>query len=165
MGVLKKGSKLDHDMGFTLIEMIITLAILGILATAVFPMGKLAVQRSKESELQHALQKIRTAIDTYKQAADEGRIIRSNDETGYPPNLSSLVDGVDNAKALKGGKIYFLRKIPRDPFSADDLQADATWAKRSYASPPDQPQEGKDVFDVHSKSTRVGINGIPYNEW
>ena len=151
--------------GFTLIEMIITLAILGVLATAVFPMGKLAVQRHKEQELRQALQQIRTAIDLYKQAADEGRIVRSSDDSGYPKKLVDLVTGVDNAKDPRSGKIYFLRKIPRDPLADESLPADATWAKRSYASPPDQPTEGDDVFDIHSKSSSLSINGIPYSEW
>lgn len=151
--------------GFTLIEMIITLAILGILATAVFPMGKLAVQRHKEKDLRHALQQIRTAIDAHKQAADEGRLVRSSDDSGYPKKLEALVEGVDNAKDPRSGKIYFLRQIPRDPFADESLPAAATWAKRSYASPPDQPAEGNDVFDIHSKSSALGINGIPYKEW
>lgn len=151
--------------GFTLIEMIITLAILGVLATAIFPMGKLAVQRHKEQDLRHALQQIRTAIDTYKQVADEGRIVRSSDDAGYPKKLEVLVEGVDNAKDPRSGKIYFLRQIPRDPFADEGLPATATWAKRSYASPPDRPAEGNDVFDIHSKSSSLGINGIPYKEW
>jgi general secretion pathway protein G len=152
-------------IGFTLIEMIITLAILGVLATAVFPMSKLAVQRHKEQELRHSLLQLRTAIDAYKQAADEGKVIRSSDDSGYPKTLSSLVEGVVNAKDPTRGKIYFLRQIPRDPFAPDELPANEVWFKRSYASPPDKPLEGDDVFDVHSKSAKIGINGIPYNEW
>lgn len=155
----------SNDSGFTLIEMLITLAILGVLATAVFPMGKLAVQRQKEQELRHALQQIRTAMDAYKQAVDEGKIIQSSGDSGFPKSLKDLVDGVDNAKDPRRGRIYFLRQIPRDPFAPDSLSPDATWTKRSYASPPDQPVEGQDVFDVHSKATGIGINGIPYNEW
>lgn len=151
--------------GFTLIEMMITLAILGVLATAVFPMGKLAIQRQKEQDLRHALREIRAAIDAYKQASDEGKIIKGGNSSGYPESLEVLVKGVQNARDPKGGKLYFLRQIPRDPLALPDLSADATWAKRSYASPPDQPAEGKDVFDVHSKSNGTGINGIAYREW
>lgn len=151
--------------GFTLIEMMITLAILGILASAVFPMGKLAVQRTKEKDLRHALLQIRTAIDAYKQAADEGRIARSSDSSGYPESLDVLVEGVLDVKNPRGGKMYFLRRIPRDPFADLELQPKATWGKRSYASPPDNPKEGDDVFDVYSKSKKLGINGVPYNEW
>lgn len=155
----------NNSNGFTLVEMIITLAILGVLATAVFPMGKLAIQRHKEQELRHALLQIRTAIDAYKQAADEGKIIKSGGDSGYPKTLEDLVDGVENARDPKRTKIYFLRQIPRDPFALDILPADGTWAKRSYVSPPDQPAEGDDVFDVHSKSTTIGINGIEYSKW
>lgn len=165
MAKLKSKTTANIHFGFTLIEMVITLAILGILATAVFPMGKLAVQRNKEKELRHSLQQIRTAIDAYKQASDEGKITRSSDDSGYPKKLVALVEGVDNAKNPRGGKIYFLRQIPRDPFANNELQAEATWEKRSYASPPDNPEDGIDVFDVHSKSPKLGINGIPYNEW
>jgi len=151
--------------GFTLVEMMVTLAILGVLATAAFPMGKLAVQRHKEQDLRHALVKIRTAIDAYKQATDEGKVIKSANDSGYPKTLEVLVDGVDNAKDPRRGKIYFLRQLPRDPFAPDNLRAEATWAKRSYASAPDQPAEGDDVFDIHSKSIDIGINGIAYKEW
>lgn len=163
--VVSKFKADKRSVGFTLIEMIITLAILGILATAVFPMGKLAVQRHKEQDLRHALQQVRTAIDAYKQAADEGKIIRSSDDSGYPKRLEALVVGVDNAKDPKRGKIFFLRQIPRDPFADESLPASATWAKRSYTSPPDQPAEGDDVFDIHSMSSSLGISGIPYKEW
>lgn len=165
LGTVNLKAASSNSGGFTLIEMIITLVILGVLATAVFPMGKLAVQRHKEQELRHALQQIRTAIDAYKQAADEGRIVRSSDDAGYPKKLEALVDGVDNAKDPRSGKIYFLRQIPRDPFADESLSDAATWAKRSYASPPDRPAEGEDVFDIHSKSSSFGINGIPYKEW
>lgn len=151
--------------GFTLVEMMITLAILGVLATAIFPMGKLAVQRHKEQDLRRGLEQIRTAIDAYKQATDEGKIIRSANDSGYPRTLEALVEGVDNAKDPKRGKIYFLRQLPRDPFALDNIPAEATWSKRSYISPPDQPAEGDDVFDIHSKSLETGINGIAYKEW
>lgn len=152
-------------IGFTLLEMVITLAILGILATAVFPMGKLAIQRHKEQELRHALEQIRTAIDAYKQAVDEGRIIKSASDSGYPQTLEVLVEGVENAKDPNRGHLYFLRQIPRDPFASDSINASSTWAKRSYASPPDQPTEGADVFDVHSKSNAIAINGSEYKTW
>lgn len=151
--------------GFTLVEMMITLTILGVLATAIFPMGKLAVQRHKEQDLRRGLEQIRTAIDAYKQATDEGKIIRSANDSGYPRTLEALVEGVDNAKDPKRGKIYFLRQLPRDPFAPDKIPAEATWLKRSYISPPDQPAEGDDVFDIHSKSLETGINGIAYKEW
>ena len=153
--------------GFTLIEMVITVAIVGLLATVAFPMAELATQRSKERDFREALQQIRKAIDAYKEAADEGRFLFDAKKSAYPPSLQILVDGVIDAKSPnKDQKIYFLRRIPRDPFSTDSsLSPDATWGKRSYASPPDDPQEGDDIYDVYTLSEAVGLNGVPYRQW
>lgn len=156
----------NRDTGFTLIEMVITVAIVALLASVAFPMAEVAVQRNKEQELRTALRQIREALDAYKQAGDEGRMLRKPVESGYPKSLQVLVDGVDDAKNPKGGKIYFLRRIPRDPFFNDTTApAEETWGKRSYASPPEDPKEGDDVFDVYSLSPGVGLNGIGYREW
>ncbi len=151
--------------GFTLIELVITVAIVAILASVALPLTQLAVQRGKEQELRSALRQIREAIDAYKQAADEGRIEKKADASGYPPELADLVKGVDDIKKPDKPKIYFLRRLPRDPFAADDVKPEATWGRRSYASPPDDPREGADVFDVHSLSDAVGLNGVPCKEW
>lgn len=152
--------------GFTLIELVITVAIVALLATAAFPMADLAVQRDRERELQRSLRQIRDAIDSYKQASDEGRMIKSVGASGYPKRLEELVDGVNDQKSAKREKIYFLRRIPRDPFSPDaTLPPPATWGKRSYASAPDDPREGDDVYDVYSLAPGKGINGRPYREW
>lgn len=152
--------------GFTLIEMVVTVAILGILAGAAMPLAELAVRRTKEQQLQMALRQIRTAIDDYKRAADEGRIARSDTETGYPKSLALLVDGVPDRKSLDKKKIYFLRRLPRDPFATEpEIAAAQTWGKRAYASPPEDPREGDDVFDIYSPSASVGINGIRYRDW
>lgn len=152
--------------GFTLIELAITVAIVGILASAAFPLAELSIKRHKESELRAALRQIRDAIDTYHDAAMAGKIARNADETGYPKKLDDLVQGVDDLKNPKHAKIYFLRRLPRDPFADDaSLSAADTWGKRSYASPPDQPAEGDDVFDVYSLSDQTGFNGIAYREW
>lgn len=151
--------------GFTLIELVVTVAILGILASAALPLAEIARTRAKESELRSALRTLREAIDAYKRAADEGRVQRKADESGYPPTLDALVRGVRDAKNPGERQIYFLRRIPRDPFADPQAPAADTWGKRSYASPPDAPQEGRDVFDVYSRSTAKGLNGVPYNEW
>ncbi len=156
-----------RSRGFTLVELVITVAIMALLATAVIPSAQLMYQRQRESELRDALRTIRTAIDAYKKAADAGRIKKEADKSGYPPDLQALVDGVDDAGSPKEGvKIYFLRRVPRDPFWPDASSPPAeTWALRSYASSADDPQQGDDVFDVYSRSTRTGLNGVPYREW
>jgi general secretion pathway protein G len=152
--------------GFTLIELVIAVAIVAVLASAALPLNELVVQRAKEQDLRRALREIRTAIDTYKQASDDGRIVKRVGESGYPKRLEDLVEGIEDQKSAKRDKIYFLRRIPRDPFATDGALADAaTWAKRSYSSPPDDPREGDDVFDVFTTAQGKGINGRPYKEW
>lgn len=152
--------------GFTLIELMVTVAIVAILASVVVPLAQVGAQRSKERELRLALREIRTAIDAYKQAVDAGRVYRSIDTTGYPASLEVLVQGVPDLKDPRGRKIYFLRRVPRDPLHPDaSLPAEATWGKRSYASGPDDPREGDDVYDVYSLSNRTGLTGRPYREW
>jgi general secretion pathway protein G len=152
--------------GFTLIELLVTLAILALLGTVVAPVAQVTIQRRHEQELRTALREIRTAIDAYKKAGDEGRIERNAGATGYPAKLELLVDGVVDQRSPKKAKIYFLRRLPRDPFNADPELSDAqTWAKRSYASEADEPKDGDDVYDVMSASNRVGLNGIPYKRW
>jgi len=153
--------------GFTLVELVITVAIVSLLATAVIPSAQLMYQRQRESELRDALRTLRTAIDAYKKASEAGRIKKEADKSGYPPDLQALVDGVEDASSPKEGvKVYFLRRVPRDPFWPDATSAPAdTWGLRSYASSPDDPQPGDDVFDVYSRSSRVGLNGVPYRDW
>ena len=145
----------------------ITVAIIGLLASAVIPSAQLMYQREREAELRQALRTIRTAIDAYKHAADTGRIMKDADRSGYPPDLQTLVNGVDDASDPKGNsKIYFLRRVPSDPFWPEATTPPAeTWGLRSYASPPDDPQAGDDVYDVYSRSSRTGLNGVPYREW
>jgi general secretion pathway protein G len=152
--------------GFTLIELVITVAIVAILASVAMPLNELVVQRAREQDLRRALRDIREAIDRYKQASDDGRILKIIGESGYPKRLEDLVAGVEDEKSPRKERIYFLRRIPRDPLATDaDLAPAATWGKRSYASPPDAPREGDDVFDVISLATGTGINGRPYREW
>ncbi len=153
-------------VGFTLIELVVTVAILGILAAGALPLAELGAQRARESDLRVALRQIRNGLDAYKAAFDGGRIERRAGASGYPPDLAVLANGVPDAAEPDGRRIYFLRRVPRDPFHPDpDVAADKTWGKRSYASPPGAPREGADVFDVYSLSGRVGLNGVPYREW
>lgn len=151
--------------GFSLIEVIITVAIIGLLASVAAPLADTVLRRNKEQDLRQALMSMRNAIDAYKDAADSGRIARSADESGYPPSLAVLVAGVTDKRSPEGAQIYFLRRIPRDPFADPAIAAEQTWGLRSYASPPDAPQPGRDVFDVYSLAEGTGMNGIPYREW
>lgn len=152
--------------GFTLVELLVTAAIVAVLASVALPLAELSVKRSRETELRAALRAIRDAIDAYKQAADAGRIARKAGENGYPPSLEALVDGVEDQRSANKARIYFLRRIPREPLQPDaSLAAAQTWGLRSYDSAPDDPREGRDVFDVYSRSERVGLNGIEYRQW
>ena len=152
--------------GFTLIELLVTLAILALLGTLVLPVAEVTVQRRDEQELRRALREIRQGLDAFKKAGDEGRVTKAADASGYPERLELLVEGVPDLRSPKQAKIFFLRRLPRDPFNRDpDLPDAATWGKRSYASEADEPKEGDDVYDVYSTSERVGLNGIPYNKW
>lgn len=155
-----------RSRGFTLIELVITVAIVGLLATAAFPLAEMAARRTKEQDLRLALREIRDALDAYKIAFDQGRVLQEVGQTGYPPDLESLVNGIEDAKDPDAGRIYFLRRLPRDPFFPDpSAPAAATWGLRSYASPPEDPRPGEDVFDVYSLSPGTGLNGVPYREW
>lgn len=151
--------------GFTLVELLVTVVIVGILASVALPISELSRQREKERELREDLRDIRLAIDAYKQAVDDGRIMKLADQSGYPPKLTVLVDGAVDVKSPDARKIYFLRRIPRDPFNDDAADAEGSWGKRSYDSPPDAPHDGKDVYDIYSRSDRTGLNGVPYKEW
>jgi len=152
--------------GFTLIEMLVTVAIVALLASVALPLAEVAVQRNKEQSLRQSLHEIRKAIDAYKQAVDEGRIVKAADESGYPPTLQILVEGVADSKSPVARKLYFLRRIPPDPLAENpSAHPEASWGKRSYESPHDAPKEGKDVFDVYSLSAGTGLNGVPYREW
>jgi len=159
-------ARLRRRRGFTFIELIVTLAIMGVLATVAVPMAQVAVQRDKERELRLALQEIRDAIDAYKRASDNGSIKLSLGDSGFPKTLEELAEGVPDQRHPQKRSLYFLRRIPRDPFAPPSIASAAdTWAKRAYASPPDNPMEGMDVFDVASRSDLTGLNGTPLKAW
>lgn len=152
--------------GFTLVELLMTLAIMGVLVLISVPSAQIAVQREKETELRRSLFQIREALDAYKRAADQGRISVQARESGYPPSLDELTVGVPDLRSLTRKNLYFLRSLPKDPFFASpSASASGTWGLRSYASPADEPEAGVDVFDIFSKSDKTGLNGVPYRKW
>ncbi len=152
--------------GFTLIELVITVAIVGILAGMAVPLKEIVVKRGNERDLRNALREIRGALDAYKRAVDEGKVKHSVGDSGFPTSIDELAAGVEDISNAERQKIYFLRRVPRDPMNPDaSLSAAQTWGKRSYASGPDEPREGRDVFDVYSQAAGRGLNGVPYREW
>ncbi len=156
--------------GFTLIELVITLALVGIVAMAIVPLAELNAKREKEQELRVALRQIRTALDAYKDASDLGSIEHQAGASGYPPTLTVLAEGVKDMKDPDGGLLLFLRHVPRDPFftGAPSTPPEQTWNVRAHGVPPEgagSGDSGDDIFDVSSKSEEVGLNGIPYKDW
>lgn len=152
--------------GFTLVEMVMTVAIVGVLASAAMPLASLVSQRSKEQELRQSLLQIREAIDAHRRDFDAGRIAKGTTDSGYPKSLKDLTEGVVDQTSQKKKRIIYLRRLPRDPLVTDpSVSAAETWGLRSYDSPPEEPSPGNDVFDVYSLTKGVGLNGIPYSKW
>ena len=145
--------------GFTLIELLIVVAIVALLASVAAPLAELGFQRGKERELRTALREMREAIDAYKRAGDEGRIEKKADASGYPASLNELVEGVPDKTSPSKSRIYFLRRVPKDPLTGGD------WGLRSYASSAADPSPGADVYDVFTTSEDKGLNGVAYKEW
>lgn len=146
--------------------MIAVVAIVAVLATVATPLLEVSAQRAKEVELRRSLRALRTAIDDYKRASDKGLIAKAADATGYPPTLQALTAGVPDATSPdRARRLYFLRRLPRDPFADPQLTADQTWVVRSSDSPPDAPRQGADVFDVSSGSERLALDGTRYQDW
>jgi len=143
--------------GLTLIELIVTCSILTILATAALPLVRFQVKRQKERELRFDLWEMRDAIDKYKDAADKGAFQTKVESQNYPPDLDTLVNGVD----VQGKKLKFLRKIPVDPMTGN-----TDWGMRSMQDDPDSDSwGGQSVFDVHTKSQGTGLDGTKYSTW
>ena len=140
--------------GFTLIEMLVVLAILAMLAGSARPLLELSVQRSREHELRAGLRTLRGAIDAYKKAVESGQVKGNADDSGYPPNLQVLAAGVPDARSSEGKKIYFLRRLPRDPFADPALEPAASWGLRAADSPPAVSRAQVARFDVASRSVR-----------
>jgi len=146
-----------RSSGFTLIELIVATAILTILTTMALPLARLSIKREKEHELRYDLWQMRDAIDRYKDAADRGAFQTKVGSDGYPPDLQTLVDGVD----VNGKKLRFLRQIPVDPMTNS-----TEWGLRSMQDDPDSDSwGGQNVFDVYTKSQATGMDGTKYKEW
>jgi general secretion pathway protein G len=146
--------------------MVMTVAIVGVLASAAMPLASLVSQRSKEQELRQSLLQIREAIDAHRRDFDAGRIAKGTTDSGYPKSLKDLTEGVVDQTSQKKKRIIYLRRLPRDPLHIDSsIPAVDTWGLRSYDSPPDEPSPGNDVYDVYSLNKGVGLNGIPYSKW
>jgi general secretion pathway protein G len=154
-----------RDHGYTFVELLVVTALLAILASAVMPLAKVGMQRQKEAELRRALRDMRTAIDHYKDAADQGLISASDMEArdeGYPPDLDVLVEGVVAAQDPLGKrKLKFLRRIPIDPMTSS-----SDWGKRSYQDRPDSRSwGGQNVYDVYTTSDGTALDGTKYSDW
>ncbi len=145
------------EQGFTLLELIIATAILVVLSTMVIPTARLTIKREKERQLRFDLWEMRDAIDRYKDAADRGGFQTKVDSQNYPPDLETLVKGVD----VQGKKVRFLRSIPTDPMTGT-----TEWGLRSMQDDPDSDSwGGQSVFDVYTKSDGIGLDGTKYKDW
>ena len=151
---------MNRQRGFTLTELVVVCAVLGILATVSFPVVKFTKKRAKELELRSDLREMRSAIDEYKRYSDAGFLTVEVGTDGYPKDLETLVEGVDVIGQIDM-KARFLRRIPIDPMTGD-----VEWGLRSYQDEPDSGSwGGENVFDVYSLSQGTGLNGVPYSQW
>jgi general secretion pathway protein G len=164
----------SHQAGFTFVELVVTLALIGLLATASLPLYEVTSTRMREAELREALRTIRAGLDAYKAAVDAGTLPKVAGDSGYPASLEMLTEPQEPAGKHEAGfgaaepsrRVVILRRLPRDPFFPNaEVPAAQTWNTRGYGSRSDDPQPGADVFDVASSSTRVGLDGTPYSSW
>ena len=150
--------------GFTFVELLVVCTLLLILAAAIMPMAKVTVQRQREAELRRALREMRTAIDKFKEAADNQQISMFDLKTGsegYPPDLETLVEGVSVVGDASGRKLKFLRRIPIDPMTNS-----TEWGMRSYQDKPDSTSwGGQNVYDVFTKAKGTALDGTKYIDW
>jgi general secretion pathway protein G len=152
-----KQKSVRTEVGLSFVELIVTVAILAILASAAIPLTRFTVKRQKERELRYDLWQMRDAIDHYKDAADRNAFQTKVDSFNYPPDLQTLVDGVD----VQGKKVRFLRRIPIDPMTGKD-----DWGERAMQDDPTSDSwGGQNVFDVYTKSDGTALNGTKYNTW
>jgi general secretion pathway protein G len=163
---LRSGWRARAARGFTMIELLVVMAILGVLAAAVMPLGETLLQAQRERELRQSLWEIRNALDEYKRAMGASGVPLPVGASGYPASLQVLVDGVPDPSATGAGRtLYFLRKVPRDPMADPRLPAEQTWRQRSYASSATDPKPGVDVYDVTSSSDALALDGTPFSKW
>lgn len=161
---LLRGSVPGDEDGFSFVELLASLAIMAVLAMMTLPLLQIEQQRQKERVLAAALIEIREALDNYRRAAEAGRVPRNR--AGYPSTLGELANGIGDQSTPDRKMLYFLRRIPRDPFCPDpEASTEDCWMVRSSDSPPDDPHSGADVFDVVSRSEKTGLNGVPYAQW
>ncbi|WP_151807337.1 type II secretion system protein [Acinetobacter bereziniae] len=154
---------MNNLKGFSYIEILVTLCLIGLLSSAIFPIGNLFVRYQKEKELKFALHEVRSAIDQYKYASDQGLIDKSfKTDSGYPPNLEVLL-GVASSNR-DAHKLRFLRRIPKDPFKPINTKGNE-WGLRSFSSEVNSPSYENDVYDIYSKSELFGSNNIKYKDW
>ena len=156
-----------RQFGYTLIELLIVLGILSVLALLALPLAEMTVQREKEHELRRALVEIRDALDAYRRAVEEGSIgAPAGSVFPYPRSLQDLTRAWPDRRPGRDGMVLrFLRRVPRDPFADPSLPAERSWGLRDYLSEADAAREGLEVYDVHSTSTAVGLNGVPLQRW